>query len=70
MGLFLFIIHINKAGINEHDKKIGKRSAECVNKRKKIKTGHWKYVDDLTVAAALDLKKYLKWNTTDSLERP
>ena len=36
--------------------------SEAPNKRKEIPVSHWKYVDDLTVAEALDLKTCLESN--------
>ena len=70
LGLFLFLVQINEAGFAEQDKEIGKKITECVNKRKQLKTGHWKYVDDLTVAEALDLKKCLSCDNENKLEKP
>ena len=69
-GLFLFIIQINEAGFKEQDKEIGKSITECAKKRKEITTGHWKYVDDLTLAEALDLKKCLESDSENILEKP
>ena len=70
LGLFLFLIQINEAGFKEQDKEIGKRITECAKKRKEITTGHWKYVDDLTLAEALDLKKCLESDSENILEKP
>ena len=42
---------------------------ECVNKRKELATGHWKYIDDPTVAEALDLKKCLQCGSENVLEK-
>ena len=70
LGLFLFLIQINEAGFKEQDKEIGKRITDCAKKRKEITTGHWKYVDDLTLAEALDLKKCLVSDSENILEKP
>ena len=40
------------------------------NKRKEIPVKHWKYVDDLTLAEAIDLKKALKKANEGSPEKP
>jgi hypothetical protein len=70
LGLFLFLIQINEAGFKEQDKEIGKSITERAKKRKEITTGHWKYVDDLTLAEALDLKKCLESDSENILEKP
>ena len=57
LGLFLFIVQINEAGFNEENEELGKKITATINKRKEIPTCHWKYVDDLTLAEAIDLKK-------------
>ena len=59
LGLFLFIIQINDAGFVKEVKELGKTITQNINKRKEIPTSHWKYVDDLTIAEAIDLKKSL-----------
>ena len=70
LGLFLFIIQINDAGFPEEDRELGKRITAAFTKRKEIKTKHWKYVDDLTLAEALDLKTKLVLDNEGNLERP
>ena len=70
LGLFLFIIQINDAGFPKEVKELGKNITQNTNKRKEIPTSHWKYVDDLTIAEAIDLKKSLVKDTENSLEKP
>jgi len=60
LGMFLFIILINKAGLSEQTNEIGKTITKVINKRNEMPAKHWKYVDDLTVAEAIDLKEKLK----------
>ena len=68
LGLFLFLVQINGAGFEKENRELGWRITKAVQKRKEISTNHWKYVDDLTIAEAIDLKKVLK--TDESLEKP
>ena len=70
LGLFLFLIQINDAGFPEEDREMGKRITAAVNKRKAIQTKHWKYVDDLTLAEALDLDTILISDNENKLEKP
>ena len=62
LGLFLFLVQINEAGFEEENREIGIRITKAINKRKEIPTKHWKYVDDLTIGEAIDLKKVLELN--------
>ena len=48
--------------------KVGKSITKAINKRKEMKTKHWKYVDDLTIGEAIDLKIVLV--TNEELEKP
>ena len=57
LGLFLFLVMTNDAGFPEQNRETGLRITKAINKRKEIDTKHWKYVDDLTIAEAVDLKK-------------
>ena len=70
LGLFLFLILINDAGFPQKEKNIGMKLVEAPNKRKEIPTSHWKYIDDLTIAEALDLKRCLKSDSENKLEKP
>ena len=56
LGMFLFLILINSAGFADCKKEIGKKITKAINKRDEMAPKHWKYVDDLTLAEALDLK--------------
>ena len=68
LGMFLFLVQINNAGFEEENREIGWRITKAINKRKEITTKHWKYVDDLTIGEAIDLKKVLK--TDHTLTKP
>ena len=70
LGLFLFLVQINDAGFEEENREVGIRITKAINKRREIATKHWKYVDDLTLAEAIDLKKALKKANEGSLEKP
>ena len=70
LGLFLFLIQINDAGFPQEVKELGKIITQNTNKRKEIPTSHWKYVDDLTLAEALDLKKCLVSYSEKSFVKP
>ena len=70
LGLFLFIVLINEAGFKDETDDIGKKITASINKRKEIPTSHWKYVDNLTIAEAIDLKKFLECQEESSLTRP
>ena len=56
----LFLVQINNAGFEEENREIGLRITRAVNKRTEIPTKHWKYVDDLTIGEAIDLKRVIK----------
>ena len=47
---------------------MGIRITKAINKRKEITTKHWKYVDDLTIGEAIDLKRVLE--TNEKLDKP
>ena len=70
LGMFLFLILINDAGFPEENRILGERITSATNKRKLIENNHWKYVDDLTLAEAIDLKNTLKDDTENTLEYP
>ena len=54
----------------QENPKLGELITKTVNKRKEIPVKHWKYVDDLTLAEAIDLKKALKKANEGSPEKP
>ena len=70
LGLFLFLVLINDAGFPELNKDFGERITRAITKRKQIDPKHWKYVDDLTLAEAIDLKTLLEKDTNNVLEKP
>ena len=70
LGFFLFLIQINYAGFPEEDREVGKSITAAINKRREIKTKHLKYVDDLTLAKALDLNTALVSDSDNYLEKP
>ena len=70
LGLFLFLVMINDAGYPDENSEMGKRITQAINKRKEIESKHWKYVDDLTIAEAIDLKTKLVRDVEKTLEKP
>ena len=70
LGLFLFLILINDAGYKNLEKNIGKIITVKKNKRKLIQNTHVKYVDDMTLAVALNLRKSLEPNPDVNLPFP
>ena len=59
LGLFLFLILINKAGFKENEKNVGVKVTGALNKRKPMQTSHLKFVDDMTLMETLNLKQAL-----------
>ena len=70
LGMFLFIILINSAGFQQEDIKIGEKITRAHNAHKIISRMHAKYVDDLTVAEALNLKDVLTVEREENITRP
>ena len=64
--MVLFLILINSAGFNEGEleKNVGLKITQPFNKRKPITKAHMKYIDDLSLLHALDLRKSLIENTS------
>ena len=62
LGLFLFLILINAAGVGYLEKHIGKQITERMCKRKPIKNIHLKYVDDMSIAQSINLPECLIQN--------
>ena len=52
-------MQINDAGYEEINRELGTRITKATNRRKEIDSKHWKYVADLTITAAIDLKRVL-----------
>ena len=59
LGLFLFLILINYAGIENLENNIGSIITKPLSKRNPMKNNHMKYVDDLSFMEALNLEKCL-----------
>ena len=63
LGMFLFLILINGAGIREQIRNTGDIITQPgVTKRKPIETIHMKFIDDMTVAESIYLKEKLTDN--------
>ena len=61
LGMFLFLVLINHAGIPADDQilNIGEQITTSKNKRKTMVKTHMKYINDLSIAAAINLKENL-----------
>ena len=59
LGLFLFLILINAAGIEHLEKHLGKVITGKLSKRKPIENIHLKYVDDMSIAQSINLEESL-----------
>ena len=70
VGMFLFIILINSVGFKQEDQTVGENVTKAINAHKVMKTMHAKYVDDLTIAEVIDLRKVLCVANESDLERP
>jgi len=67
LGMILFLILINDQG---EERKNWKENHKCnKHNNNKIENIHWKYVDDITIAEAIELKSELNPDTGNSLER-
>ena len=70
LGMFLFIILINSVGFKQEDRSIGEHVTQATNAHKVIANMHAKYVDDLTVAEAINLRNSLSVEEERNLVRP
>ena len=70
LGMFLFLILINAAGFRNNLKNIGKFITRPFNRRVPMPRIHLKYIDDMTIAEALNLKKCLAANPDPNPPRP
>ena len=70
LGMFLFIILINSAGFSQEDLNMGEKMTRAHNAHRIMSRMHAKYVDDLTLAEALDLKHVLNVESEENLTRP
>ena len=59
LGMFLFLILINQAGFANQNRNLGEKLATAASKRDEIENMHAKYVDDMTIAQSINLKKDL-----------
>ena len=57
LGMFLCLVLINNAGFDEEDRNLGEQLTRPVNAKTNMRNLHLKYVDDLTIAEAMKLKK-------------
>ena len=70
LGMFLFLVLINDAGFKNESESLGVKITQAFNKRTELNTRHWKYVDDLTVAEAINLKRSLTSDDENTLQKP
>ena len=70
LGLFLFLILINAAGYKYLEKYTGVQITQNINKRKPIRNIHMKYIDDMSLAEAVNLKESLVENKDHNPQRP
>ena len=70
LGMFLFLILINAAGFKDNLKETGKIITKPFNRRGAMPKIHLKYIDDMTIAEAIDLKKKLVENPDKNPPKP
>ena len=72
LGLFLFLVLINFAGFepNTHVNNIGTEITKSHKNRRPISSTHMKYIDDLSLCVALNLKENLVQNPNKDIPRP
>ena len=70
LGMFLFLILINAAGFKDNLKETGKIITKPFNRRGAMPKIHLKYIDDMTIAEAIDLKKKLVENPDKNPPQP
>ena len=70
LGLFLFLILINAACSGLLEKHIGNHITQHMSKRKPLENIHLKYIDDLSMAQAINLKECLITNPEPNPPRP
>ena len=70
LGLFLFLILINAAGYEQLEKQLGQHVSQKKNKRKIIPKIHLKFVDDLTLAETINVKRSVIVNPDPNAPRP
>ena len=57
LGLFLFLILINAAGVKHLQKHLGSHITTKLNSRRPLPITHLKYIDDMTMDEALNLRQ-------------
>ena len=70
LGLFLFLILINAAGYDTLETELGEHMTQKKNRRTIIPNIHLKFVDDLTLAEALNVKECVVPNPDPNPSRP
>ena len=70
LGLLLFLILINTAGYKQFEKDIGSKITQKTNKRRPLQSTHLKYIDDLSLVEAINLKEKLMGNPDPNPPRP
>ena len=70
LGMFLFIILINSVRFKQEDRSIGTHVTQDMNAHKVIANMHAKYVEDLTVTEAINLRNALTVEEESNLVRP
>jgi hypothetical protein len=70
LGMFLFLILINAAGFRENLTNTGNFITKSFNNRKPMSRIHLKYIDNMTAAEAINLKKELIKNPNTNAVRP
>ena len=70
LGMFLFLVLINAAGFKEAIKNTGEVITKPFNRRGPLSKIHLKFIDDLTVAEAVNLKSKLVPNPNPNPPRP
>ena len=70
LGLFLFLILINAAGYEHLEKNLGQHITKKKNKRQIIPNLHLKFVDDLSLAEAINVQDSLTPNPDPNPPRP
>ena len=70
--MFLFLVLVNFAGFthNHGAENIGSEITKLRNNRRPMTRTHMKYIDDISLAVALNLKETLVLNTEHNIQRP
>ena len=70
LGMFIFLILINAAGFRHNLTNVGEYITKPFNRRIPMPRLHLKYIDDMTIAEALNLKKCLSEDPEPNPARP